>query len=277
MLPTQPARLSIAPTHFVFCSAKYKIKHSLTESNYFFAFIINLLFASIRAIKISPRYDASKILRDISLMKKTFFAIAVLAAASQAQAEEGFFVQGDFGTAHSALAFSENDRYSGNDLTAGFKIGYGFNDNWSVQLQRANAGEFNAVSESENGCTSLGCGTYAYTVDSEAQYSALIGQYQTYVAPEVWSFAFRLGLVFASNTLTEALTFNGTTLSSTDYDDSPVGIVAGIGGQYNFTEQFSFVADLDVVPFSTEATKELADDSADYHVTRVVIGAKYVF
>lgn len=212
-------------------------------------------------------------------MKKTLLAIALLTGAGQVQAEQGFFVQGDFGTAHSALSFDENDRYSGNDMTAGFKIGYGIDDNWSVILQRVTAGEFNVHTETETGCTSIGCGTYSYAIDSKAEYGALIGQYQTNVSAQAWSFAARLGLVSAKHTLTETLKFNetGATLDMVEYKDTPVGVVAGVGAQYNFTEQLSFVADLDLVPMSTDATEELADDKADYHVTRVVIGAKYVF
>lgn len=209
-------------------------------------------------------------------MKKTLLAIALLAGATQAQAEQGFFVQGDFGTAHSALSFSEDDSYSGDEMTAGVKIGYGFNDNWSLQLQRANAGEFNIDESSSTVCGNAGCGTLTERFDSEASYTALMAQYQSYVSAQSWSFAGRFGLVFAKNTITYTAKF-GTAQESVEFDDSPVGFVAGVGAQYNFTENLSFVADLDLVPFSTDSTKELVDESADYHVTRVVVGAKYVF
>lgn len=210
-------------------------------------------------------------------MKKTLLAIALLAGATQAQAEQGFFVQGDFGTAHSMLSFSEDDSYSGDEMTAGVKIGYGFNDNWSLQLQRANAGEFNIDESSSTVCPgNQACGVLTESLDSEASYTALMAQYQSYVSAQSWSFAGRFGLVFAKQTITYTAKFNGAQ-ESAEFDDSPVGFVAGLGAQYNFTENLSFVADLDLVPFSTDSTKELVDESADYHVTRVVIGAKYVF
>lgn len=210
-------------------------------------------------------------------MKKTLMAIALLAGATQAQAEQGFFVQGDFGTAHSALSFSEDDSYSGDEMTAGVKIGYGFNDNWSLQLQRANAGEFNIDESSSTVCPgNQACGVLTESLDSEASYTALMAQYQSYVSAQSWSFAGRFGLVFAKQTITYTAKFNGAQ-ESAEFDDSPVGFVAGLGAQYNFTENLSFVADLDLVPFSTDSTKELVDESADYHVTRVVVGAKYVF
>jgi hypothetical protein len=193
-----------------------------------------------------------------------------LPCVSSARADTGLSVTADLGfnshtfkidAEEAGIAYDE----SGNATAPALGISYTFMENWSVQLQYADAGEADLFDAGGEG-TSL-------ILSSDTTQMNVFGVYSSTRSVGNWGFGARLGLSRWDTT------FNMTGSNGTQSETSEVGsdsgtaLIGGISAFYAINDNFDITVSADW----TANEADIEDVTADMQYSRYAVGAVYHF
>ena len=237
---------------FLFEKTKYHNQRIAIQVNCLFKF---LNFGRVDAMKFSKS--------TIALI------LCTLPCFSYAKSDTGFAVSADLGfNSHSFKIDAEEAGIgydeSGTATAPALGFSYKFMDNWSVQLQYADAGEADLFDAGGEG---------SFTLSSDTTQLNVFGAYTTARSVGNWGFGARLGLSRWDTT------FNMTASDGTQSETAEVGsdsgtaLIGGISAFYAINDNFDVVVSADW----TANEAEIEAVTADMQYSRYAIGAVYHF
>ena len=154
---------------------------------------------------------------------------------------------------------------SGNATAPALGISYTFMDNWSVQLQYADAGEADLFDAGGEGISLM--------VSSDTTQLNAFGAYTTARSVGNWGFGARLG-VSRWDTTFNMTGSDGTQSETAEIgSDSGTALIAGISAFYAINDNFDIVVSADW----TANEAEIEAVTADMQYSRYAVGAVYHF
>ncbi|HAT40811.1 MAG TPA: hypothetical protein DCS87_03690 [Rheinheimera sp.] len=189
---------------------------------------------------------------------------------SYAQSGMGLAVTADIGynshgfkidAADAGVGYDE----SGHATAPAVGVSYSFTDNWSVQLQYADAGNADVLTMSEE--------SLSYTVSSDTNQINLFAAYSTERSVGGWGFGGRVG-VSKWDTTFDWTASDGTQSETQELgNDSGTALIAGISTFYAINDNFDVVLSADW----TKNTAAIEMTEADMTYARYAVGVSYHF